>query len=175
MGKIKEGTNKDHTITTVLTDTFMGIHNYAYMNILMNTHFQNRILLQVSKDLKFLHRCYFQSHFCTGKYTLFRILYYFLCKNTVKRHSFLFYLTTHIIYRVTDNGWILVCFFVLWETLLPAQHTQWARESKQGSESDSRKDKLSSTGKSFKQPDFHLNMEFSSGKLWLLYRLYSIE
>lgn len=42
MGKIKEGTNKYHTITTVLTDTFMGIHNYAYMNILMNTSFQKQ-------------------------------------------------------------------------------------------------------------------------------------
>lgn len=42
MGKIKEGTNKYRTITTVLTATFMGKHNYAYMNILMNTPFQKQ-------------------------------------------------------------------------------------------------------------------------------------
>lgn len=42
MGKIKEGTNKYHTITTVLTAAFMGIHNYAYMNIVMNRPFQKQ-------------------------------------------------------------------------------------------------------------------------------------
>lgn len=48
------------------------------------------------------------------KYTLFRILYYFLCKSTVKRHSFLFYLTIHIIYllvslTMAESAFVALC------------------------------------------------------------------
>lgn len=50
----------------------------------------------------------------TEKYTLFRILYYFLCKITVKRHSFLFYLKIHIIYllvslTMAESSFIALC------------------------------------------------------------------
>lgn len=46
----------------------------------------------------------------------------------------------------------------------PTPHIQQEKASS-SSQSNSKKDKLFSTRMSFKQPDFHLNMEFSSGKL----------
>lgn len=140
----------------------MGIHNYAYMNILMNKPFQKQNNLTSLKG---------PLSSCTGvifslisvlENTLFRILYYFLCKNTVRRHSFLFYLTIHIIYLVSLTMAVSLCSGRPYSQ--PSTPSEQEKASK-GSESDGRKDKLSSTEKSFKQPDFHPNMEFSSGKL----------
>lgn len=176
MGKIKEGTNKYRTITTVLTATFMGKHNYAYMNILMNMPFQKQNNLTNLKGP--LYRCYFQSHFCIGKwrnthYSEFFITFYAKVLSKDILSYFIWRYTSFIFLYHWQwlNPRLLLCAL---GDLLPAQHTQRARESSQGSERDSRKDKLFSTGMSFKQPHFHLNMEFPSGKLWLRYRLYSI-
>lgn len=130
MGKIKEGTNKYRTITTVLTATFMGKHNYAYMNTLMNTPFQKQNNLTNLKgplssytDVIFSLISVLENgeiHTIQNSLLLFMQKY---CQKTF--FLILFDDTHHLSSCITNNGWILVCCFVLWEIYSqPSTHSE---------------------------------------------------